>query len=117
MAMSTMDRRTFMALSAGALAAAPLESALAQTACITGGLPAFLPSALTVDCASRKNYQVFRKNLDYVGLAGVVSMSFVRGKYGTYNAGNVFLFPWLKKKGVALGLSKDWGAVFPVSDT
>jgi hypothetical protein len=26
-------------------------------------------------------------------------MSFVRGKLGTYQAGNLFLFPWLKTKG------------------
>jgi hypothetical protein len=41
-------------------------------------------------------------------------MTFVRGKIGSYPAGNLFLFPWLKPKGRALGASKVWSSVAPV---
>src|ERR1700736_1355067 len=71
----------------------------AATQCITAPLPAFLPNRLTVDCASARNFRAFRQNPDYLGLAGTVSMSFVRGQFGTYQAGNLFLYPWLKPKG------------------
>ena len=113
--MHSLDRRTFV-MSAGALAALP-AAAVAQSACVTSGLPAFLPTRLTVDCASRRNFRVYRQNTLYMGLTGVVSMSFVRGKWGSYTAGNLFLFPWLKPKGVALGPTKVWGAVMPVNAT
>jgi hypothetical protein len=74
-------------------------SAVAQTpACVPGGMAQFLPQRLNVDCASRRNFQLFRQNTGNVGLAGVVSMSFVRGKYGDYNAGSMMVFPWLKPK-------------------
>src|SRR5262249_9949688 len=46
-----------------------------------------------------RNFRTFRQYSDYLGLAGVVSMTTVRGKYGSYQAGNLFLFPWLKPKG------------------
>jgi hypothetical protein len=55
-----------------------------------------LPAVLTVDCASRKNYQQFRSAQDRVSLAGAVSMVNVKGKLGTYNAGSLFLYPVLK---------------------
>jgi len=71
----------------------------AAAQCVTGSLPSFQPTMLTVDCASKRNFQLFRKASDLVGLAGVVSMSFVRGSQGSYPAGNLFLFPWLKPKG------------------
>jgi len=103
-------------MSAGALAALP-TSAIAQTVCVTGGLPAFLPTRLTVDCASRRNYAIYRKNVGYMGLTGAVSMTTVRGRYGIYEAGNLFLFPWLKPKGQAFGPTKAWGTVLPVSAT
>jgi hypothetical protein len=117
--MDHFDRRGFLGLSAGALSFLQYPmGAFAQTAnCVSSGMPGFLPNRLTVDCASRKNFQLFRANPNYVGLAGVVSMTTVRGKWGTYEAGNLFLFPWLKKEGLALGAAKNWGAVFPLSAT
>jgi hypothetical protein len=39
-------------------------------------------------------------------------MSFAKGKYGSFQAGNLFLFPWLKPK----GKGKDFPAVMPASD-
>jgi hypothetical protein len=39
------------------------------------------------------NFLLFRKNRTSLGLAGVVSMTFVRGSQGAYSAGNLFLFP------------------------
>jgi hypothetical protein len=116
--MNHFDRRAFLGLSVGALSLLQNPvSALAQAACVTSGLPGFLPNRLSVDCASRKNFKLFRANANYVGLAGVVSMTTVQGKWGAYQAGNLFLFPWLKKDGLALGAGKDWGAVFPTNAT
>ncbi len=116
--MAYPSRRAFVAMTAGAAAVLQYpELAAAQNACVTGGLPGFSPTQLTVDCASRRNFQLFRKNTDYMGLTGVVSMSYVVGKFGSYNAGNLFLFPWLKKKGQAFGTTKDWGSVFPTDAT
>jgi hypothetical protein len=99
--MSGIGRRAFLGMSIGAVSMLrhPV-SAVAQTpACVPGGMAPFLPVRLNVDCASRKNFQLFRKNTDDVGLAGVVSMSFARGKYGSYDAGSMIVFPWLKPKG------------------
>src|SRR3954471_25065365 len=104
--MNMLNRRAVLATGAAALLHGP--SIAAQ--CVTGSYPAFLPNALTVDCASRRNYQLFRKNTGYLGLAGAVSMSFTRGKYGSYQAGNRFLFPWVKPKGAALGAARVWGS-------
>jgi hypothetical protein len=103
-------------MSAAAVAATgqPI-SALAAAECVTGPYPGFLPNYLTVDCASKRNFQLFRQNPDYLGLAGVVSMTAVLGKFGTYQAGNLFLFPWLKPKGRLSG--KAWAAVLPVNAT
>lgn len=113
--MNPFDRRTFL-LSAGAAAVlARPDAALAQASCVTGGMP-FLPSYLTVDCASRRNFQLFRANSEYLGLAAAVSMTAVRGKYGAYQAGNLFLFPWLKPKGQALA-GKTWASVLPTNAT
>ena len=39
-------------------------------------------------------------------------MTTVRGKYGSYDAGSMFLFPWFKPKGQAVHGS---GTVLPVS--
>jgi len=61
------------------------------------------------------NFRLFRKNPGYLGLAGVVSMTFVRGKYGSYSAGNLFLFPWLKPKGRVQTLV--WPSVVPTDTT
>jgi hypothetical protein len=113
--MSHLDRRTFLGVSLGAISLLPNSpAAFAQTTCVSGWFPAFLPSRLTVDCASRRNFQLFRQNSTYLGLAGVVSMTFVQGKAGSYQAGNLFLFPWLKPKGVALGATKVWNASVPL---
>lgn len=117
MTMQRFSRRSLLTTSFGALAFTQYpKAALAQVMCVTGPLPAFLPNQLTVDCASQKNFQLFRKNSNYMGLAAVVSMSAARGKSATYQAGNLFLFPWLKPKGQALG-ARDWGAVLPTGAT
>jgi len=116
--MNNFDRRAFLRASAGALSALSLpQIAFAQSACVTSGLPAFVPNRLTVDCASRRNFVNYRKNAAYMGLAGVVSMTYVRGRWGEFPAGNLFLFPWLNKKGQALGAAKDWQTVMPTSMT
>jgi hypothetical protein len=99
--MTGLDRRAFFGMSVGAVAMLrnPLSAAAQTPACVPGGMAQFLPVRLNVDCASRRNFQLFRKNTDDVGLAGVVSMSFVRGKIGNYDAGSMIVFPWLKPKG------------------
>src|SRR6476646_5724455 len=112
--MSSLDRRAFLA-SAGALSLASFPGlAAAQTACVTSGLPPFLPNRLTVDCATRRNFAIYRQNASYMGLAGCVSMTYAKGKYGAFPAGNLFLFPWLKKSGQALGAGKNWGTLMPL---
>jgi hypothetical protein len=70
-----------------------------------------------VDCATKRNFAIYRQNASYMGLAGCVSMTYVKGKYGQYPAGNLFLFPWLNKNGQALGVSRNWGTVMPVDLT
>ena len=114
--MYSFSRRAFMSGSLSALALPGLP-AFAAPQCVTGSLPPFKPNQLTVDCASRTNFQLFRKNPSYLGLTGVVSMTFVRGKWGEYPAGNLSLFPWVKKKGLALGTAYDWKSVMPISST
>jgi hypothetical protein len=112
--MTTVSRRTFVGGSAGLLAALHIPEAAraAAPACVTGSLPDFLPNRVTVDCASERNFQLFKKNTTYLGLAGVVSMTTVTGHLGSYSAGSLMLFPWLKPAGVALG-QRNWGAAFP----
>jgi hypothetical protein len=108
--MTGLNRRAFITTgSAGALVLA-LPQRLAFAAECTSS---YLPARLTVDCASRQNFQTFRKYPNYVGLACVVSTTAVAGKYGKYPAGNLFLFPWLKPRGSALGLK----ALYPTSQT
>lgn len=99
--MTGFDRRAFLGMSVGAASMLrhPLSAAAQTLSCVPGGRAPFLPVRLNVDCASRKNFQLFRKNADDLGLAGVVSMSFVRGKYGSYDAGSLMVFPWLKPNG------------------
>jgi hypothetical protein len=114
--MNNFSRRAFLGVSLGAAAAVRQTTpALAAPQCVTGSLPGFLPTRLSVDCASRMNFRLFRKNPGYLGLAGVVSMTFVRGGQASYNAGNLFLFPWLKPKGAARGIA--WPSVAPVDAT
>ena len=116
--MDSFTRRGFLASSIVTAATLRQSAAAAASAqCVTGALPGFLPTRLTVDCASQRNFQLFRQNTAYLGLTGVVSMSFVQGKFGGYSAGNLFLFPWLKPKGRALGPAKAWGAMMPISAT
>ena len=90
-------------------------SAIAAPQCVTGSLPGFLPNRLTVDCASRMNFRLFRQNPTDLGLAGLVSMTFVQGGQGSYSAGNLFLFPWLKTKGRARKIV--WPSVAPADAT
>ena len=59
-------------------------------------ISSYVPARLTVDCASRQNFKVFRQYPKSLGLAGVVSRVVVTGKFGRYTAGNLFLFPWRK---------------------
>jgi hypothetical protein len=109
--MTELNRRNFIVTgSAGAIfsVAAP-RVALSATECLS----LYVPGRLTVDCASRQNFAMFRKNSSFVGLAGVVSMTNVVGKFGKYPAGSLFLFPWLKPRGDTLGLT----ALFPTSAT
>jgi hypothetical protein len=103
-----------MGASVGALAAIhiPEVAQAAAPACVTGGLPEFVPNSLTIDCASQRNFQLFKNYTPYLGLAGVVSMTFVTGQLGSYSAGSLMLFPWLKPKGQALG-PRNWGAATP----
>src|SRR5690348_3528329 len=115
--MYSLDRRAFLA-GAGALSLGSFpQIAGAQTACVTSGYPPFLPTRLTVDCATRRNFSIWRKYADYMGLAGCVSMTYVKGRYGAYPAGNLFLFPWLNKKGQALGAGYNWQTVMPLDLT
>jgi len=111
--MDNFSRRAFLGVSLGAAASMHQTTpVLAAPQCVTGSLPGFLPTRLSVDCASRMNFRLFRKNPDYLGLAGVVSMTYVRGGQGSYDAGNLFLFPWLKPKGAARSIA--WPSFAPV---
>jgi hypothetical protein len=112
--MSGLGRRAFLGVAAGAMLRYPLSAAAQTPACVPGGMAQFLPVRLNVDCASRRNFQLFRKNTANVGLAGVVSMSFVRGRYGNYDAGSMIVFPWLKPKGRN---DAELPAVMPVNGT
>jgi hypothetical protein len=115
MTMGDLSRRAFVEFSLGAAACLTPGLAAAQQ-CVTGGLPGFLPNSLTVECASQRNFHTFREYPQYLGLAGAVSMTYVRGTYGAYPAGSLFLFPWLKKKGQAL-TGRAWPAVVPIDGT
>jgi hypothetical protein len=110
------SRRAFIGASVVALGSLRhTVSAIAAPQCVTGSLPGFLPSRLTVDCASRMNFRLFRQNPTELGLAGLVSMTYVRGNPGSYSAGNLFLFPWLKAKGRARKIV--WPSVAPADAT
>jgi hypothetical protein len=113
--MSLLNRRGFLGASIGAVSTLQHFGSAFAAQCVTGGLPAFLPNRLTVSCASRQNFRLFRQNTAYFGLAGVVNMTFVRGNLGTYEAGNLFLFPWLKPTGLSAAAA--WPSVVPTSAT
>ncbi|HEY1542664.1 MAG TPA: hypothetical protein VGG01_09660 [Xanthobacteraceae bacterium] len=99
-----------MGASAAALSATVLPAPLqAATQCVTGILPGFQPTSLSVNCASKRNFRAFRRRPDALGLTGVVSMSFVSGSQGTYSAGSLFLFPWCK------GATKSFPAAVPLN--
>lgn len=102
--MNSMDRRGFLGLLGGTAAGAAALLQRPTGARAAECTSAYVPTQLTVDCASRRNFVTFRENAKYLGLAGVVSMVAVRGKLGSYPAGNLFLFPWLKRDGSVLGL-------------
>src|SRR4051794_34685793 len=110
--MSGFDRRAFLGLSVGMVSMLrhPLSAAAQTPSCVPGGMAQFLPTRLSVDCASRRNFQLFRKYPNDLGLTGVVTMTFTRGKYGNYDAGSMIVFPWSKPKGVSRT-----GAVLPTS--
>jgi hypothetical protein len=114
--MDSLSRRTFVGMSVASVSAICLPQVAAAAEppaqCVSSGLP-FLPNRLTVSCASRRNFRAFRQYSDYLGLAGVVSMTFVRGKLGSYEAGNLFLFPWVKPK----GKGRTWPAAVPTDAT
>jgi len=110
--MIAVDRRAFVGMSAASLPAlCSPQSVQAAAQCIAGSLPGFLPVMLTVDCASKHNFRTFRQNSKFLGLAGAVSMTFVTGNKGSYPAGNLFLFPWIKPA----GQGRNFNAVLPVN--
>ena len=112
--MTEFSRRKIVGMTVGGLSALCLpRSVIAAPQCVASGASVVLPAKLTVDCASKRNFQTFRQYPDLVGLAGAVSMSAVRGKLGTYPAANLFLFPWIKPAGRNKGLS----AVAPATAT
>jgi hypothetical protein len=112
--MTGLDRRAFLGMSVGAVSILrhPLSAAAQTPACVPGGMAQFLPVRLNVDCASRRNFQLFRKYPNDLGLAGIVTMTFTTGKYGSYDAGSMIVFPWSKPKGVSRT-----GTVLPVNKT
>ena len=91
--MSTVNRRTFLGVSMAGLAALGNQTkAMAALPCAT----ASVPSGLVVDCSVGRNVQLFLKNQNLFGLAGVVSMTTVQSALGNYAGGSLFLYPWLK---------------------
>ncbi|MBV9222006.1 MAG: hypothetical protein JOY94_21520 [Methylobacteriaceae bacterium] len=110
--MNNVSRRAFVQGTVATLAALqPPMRAMAAAQCVSG----FLPARLSVDCATRANFQLFRQNSASLGLAGVVSMNHVEGRFGVYEAGSLLLFPWLKPKGQAQRTA--WRACVPTSPT
>ena len=71
-------------------------------------MPATSGCHVVIDCATRRNFQLFRTNPDYVRLTGLVSLNVVKGQLGTYSAGTMMVFPQLTPKGVALGAGRAW---------
>jgi len=113
--MTDLSRREFVGTTAAAVTALCVSPSLA-TACeeyATRAILAYPPDRLTVDVASIRNLQLFQKNADHLGLAGVVSTEPVSGRLGSYPAGNLFLFPWVKRE----GQGRTWAAAVPVSMT
>lgn len=101
--MLELTRRGFAGLSLGGLAAIGVPPrVLAAEQCVAPPMQPYLPNLLLIPCAARQNFALFRRYSDYVGLAGIVSMTNAQLAGGTYRAGTLLLFPWLKPKGQAL---------------
>jgi hypothetical protein len=118
--MSNFSRREFVgaSVSTAAMLSWPRFATAVPAQCnAAAGLPTSLGHQLTVDCASRQNFKAFRRYSDYLGLAGVVSMRPVQSSYGSFDAGNLFLFPWLKPAGQDLLKERhmSWSTVVPAS--
>jgi hypothetical protein len=91
--MSNLSRRSFIATSVGALALA--SDPLVAFAC-SESTSAGLASRLNVAQSTRRNFRAFVQSEGALGLAGLVSMTTVKGELGTYDANALFLFPWVK---------------------
>jgi hypothetical protein len=92
--MSTIDRRALLGASIGGLAVLGNKAALAALQCATVNVP----SRLTVDCSVARNLQLFLERENLFGLTGLVSMATFNGDLGSYVAGSMFVYPWLKSK-------------------
>jgi hypothetical protein len=100
--MSTLDRRAFLGVSLGGLAALGNQgTALAALQCASVGVP----SHLTFDCSVGRNLRLFLNNAGAFGLTGLVSMNNVKGALGSYPGGTMFLYPWLKSKNTGRALA------------
>ena len=100
--MGKLSRRAF--LGAPLAAAETLRQsipAFAAPQCVTGSYPGFLPNRLSVDCASRQNFRLFRQSQisrsDRCGEHDVCARQ-VRELSGRKS----LPFPWLKPKGRSL---------------
>ena len=115
--MGYLSRRSFLSASAAG-AATMLHSSgalAATTVCISGMLPRFLPNSLTVTCGSRQNFALFLQNTKYMGLSGIISMTTVTAGGASYEAGSLFLLPWLKSPGKPA--TQAWVASRPTATT
>ena len=104
--MSDLTRRHFAGMSLGGLAAIGFPTNIyAAPQCAAPPRQSYLPNLLLISCAARQNLKLFRQYSDYLGLAGVVSMTETQGARGTYRAGTLILYPWLKPKGRKLSFT------------
>jgi hypothetical protein len=101
--MSTIDRRALLSASIGGLAVFGNRAALAALQCAQVGVP----SRLTIDCSVARNLQLFLKRENLFGLTGLVSMAAVDGDLGSYAAGSLFVYPWLKSKNQGRALAAE----------
>lgn len=89
--MTGLNRRTFFGVSAGGLSALHAQSAA------MAALPAGLfnpPSRAFVEQASALNLRLFLQNKTTLGLTGLLSMTPVEGKLGSYGRDALLLFPF-----------------------
>lgn len=94
--MQTITRRGFSGFSLAGLSTIVLPSQL-RAALPCGGYA--VPSRLSIPCASRQNFRLFRQNSSQMGLVGVVN---IVNAGGAFDAGTMFLYPWLKLAGQGL---------------